>query len=377
MPDMKRKLPEEDSRTLQSSIGATKGATTPAPPELATELSNRRSHLQTLLKNAGLDDALARAEAITTRLQAIPPRIADLEKRGYRYGKGWEQRHAALASNWQTLRPTVLARLNDQRQLLRRFGDQVTQNLGRTNALAGLPAVDNELNTFETMIRDAERSLSDLYANLEQQVALLEKELNEAAFALETFATASFPPLPGENPIAAVQARWLPQKDKDEGPRGVLIITDARLIFEQREKIATKKVLFVTTASEEVKKLLWQMPIGALQEVTTQDKTGFLSRQELLILRASYRDIPPTLTLKLEGGARNEDWAQRIEMVRVGQIEAYVSETSAPAAADDIAYENAPTECPSCKGTLPLVYKGMTQVTCAYCGTVVPLPRRS
>ncbi len=380
MPDMKKKpLPEEDRRELTSRVGATRPTPAPtpgaAPLDLQSELSNRRSRLQSLTSRATLDGILAEAEKLTNRLQAIPTQIDDLNKRGYRYGKAWPARYTALKQTWDTQRSVVLTRINDQRQLLRRFGDQVTQLLGRATSASALPAVDNDLNTFENMILQAETAIRDLTQNLERDLSALERELKDAAFVLEAFAAASFPALPDEAPIAAVEARWLTQKD--EGPRGLLFLTNARLAFEQREKVATKKVLFVTTASEEVKKLLWQFPIGALREVTTQDKSAFLSHQEWLILRAEYRDIPPTITLKLEGGARNEDWAQRIEMVRLGQIEAYVSESAAPSAADDIAYENAPTECPRCKGQLPPVYKGMTQVTCEYCGTVVPLPRRS
>lgn len=373
MPDMKRKLPEEDMpRKVESRVSP---APSSAPMDLNTELSTRRSRLQTLITRAGLDTPLAEAERITTRLQAIPARIDDLNKRGYRYGKTWDARLNTLKSTWESQRSTVLTRLNDQRQALKRFGEQVSQLLGRTNSAAGLPALDNDLNTFERMITEAETAIRRIYEALDRDLSVLEKELNDAAFALEALATASFPALPGENPIAAVEARWLTQKD--EGPRGLLILTDARLIFEQREKVATKKVLFITTSSEEVKKLLWQFPIGALREVSTQDKSGFLSRQELLILQAEFRDIPPTLTLKLEGGARNEDWAQRIEMARTGQLEAYVSEAAVQAETDTIAYDQVPTECPRCKGQLPPVYKGMTQVTCEYCGTVVPLPRRS
>jgi len=258
---------------------------------------------------------------------------------------------------------------------LRSYGEQLSLKLNRTGNVSALPALDSELSTLETMVREAEQAISAMYTPLQDDLRALVRELDIAEAALEAFATATFPALPDETPIAVVEARWLTQKD--EGPRGLLIITNARLLFEQREKVATKKVLFITTAAEEVKKLLWQFPIGALQEVTTQDKSGFLSHQELLILRAEFRDLPPTITLKLEGGARNEEWAQRIEMVRTGQIAAFAPPGAQPTVADTIAYENAPTQCPRCGGKLPPVYKGMTQLTCEYCGTVVPLPRRS
>ncbi len=375
MPDPKKNLPKDERDEIRSSVSRPQSSPSAAPLDLQSELSQRRSRLQSLLNRASLDSQLAEIEAITTSLQNLPARIAELQQHGYRYGASWKERHAGLASTWNTTRPQLIARLNERRQQVRSHGDQLLLRLNRTNAASALPALDSELSSFDTMVREAEQAISAMYAPIQDNLNALVKELDIANAALEAFATATFPALPDEHPVAVVEARWLTQKD--EGPRGLLIITDARLLFEQREKVATKKVLFITTAAEEVKKLLWQFPIGALQEVTTQDKSGFLSRQELLILRAEFRDIPPTLTLKLEGGARNEEWAQRIEMVRTGQIAAFATPGAEPTTADTIAYENAPTQCPRCGGKLPPVYKGMTQLTCEYCGTVVPLPRRS
>ncbi len=375
MSDPKKNLPKEDSASLRSSISSLQPASSPAQLDLQAELSRRRSDLQSLLTRASLDAPLAEAEKITARLQNLPSRITDLNQRGYRYGKAWTGRYVAIQKTWETQRNLVLTHLNDQRQHLRTYGAQLNQTLGRTTNAGLLSALDNELFNFERMVNEAEQTIRNLYAPLQSDLSALEKELDIADAALQAFASASFPALPDENPVAVVEARWLTQKD--EGPRGLLILTDARVLFEQREKVATKKVLFITTASEEVKKLLWQFPIGALREVTTQDKSALLSHQELLILHTEFRDIPPSITLKLEGGARNEEWAERIEMIRIGQIEAFVSSQAAPAATDTIAYENAPTQCPRCGGQLPPAYKGMTQLTCEYCGTVIPLPKRS
>ena len=43
----------------------------------------------------------------------------------------------------------------------------------------------------------------------------------------------------------AVRATW--QKGGEDNPQGILYLTDQRLLFEQKQEIGAKKVLFITT----------------------------------------------------------------------------------------------------------------------------------
>ncbi|MCX7856251.1 MAG: hypothetical protein N2556_09845, partial [Anaerolineae bacterium] len=113
MPNVKRNLPEEDQpRKLESRVTASSSSSSSAPLDLNTELSTRRSRLQSLITRAGLDATLAEAERITTRLQALPARMDDLNKRGYRYGNTWGGRLTTLKNTWDTQRSIILTRLN-------------------------------------------------------------------------------------------------------------------------------------------------------------------------------------------------------------------------------------------------------------------------
>jgi len=42
--------------------------------------------------------------------------------------------------------------------------------------------------------------------------------------------------------------------------------TVERLVFEQKEKKATKKMLFITTAKETVQELIFAVPVGQIEE---------------------------------------------------------------------------------------------------------------
>ncbi len=96
--------------------------------------------------------------------------------------------------------------------------------------------------------------IENSYDDIETQVHQLNSRLTQIHWALEQMSDAKFDLDDGEDLVMAVPARW--DKESKDDPEGVLYISNKRLIFEQKEKIATKKVLFITTASELVQQTL-------------------------------------------------------------------------------------------------------------------------
>ena len=126
--------------------------------------------------------------------------------------------------------------------------------------------------------------------------------------------------------------------------------------------------------------MLWHSPIGAVDELESEDQKKFLKRKEMLTLRFSERtrDTPGDVTLQLVG-ADNETWTSLIRRTKSGQIDAerfgapppeeqLVAEIEAEVKESD---EELPTQCPNCNAPLPQVFKGMKQLECDYCGAVV------
>jgi hypothetical protein len=150
----------------------------------------------------------------------------------------------------------------------------------------------------------------------------------------------------------------------------VLYLTDERLIFEQKEKKATKKVLFIATEKEEVQQLVFAVPIGQIEEVKASQK-GFMGRKEMMELLFTPEADLSGATLRLRG-ADNEEWAGLIGRVKSGEI---ARERTRPK--DEAMVESAraaPTICPTCGAALDVeIVRGMRQITCEYCGTVIRL----
>ena len=191
--------------------------------------------------------------------------------------------------------------LEDQRRVLQNSSREVEQLLQRAARDAGLiGTAESRILGFQQAVTTAETRVKSTFDTTQQESWQIQRELDDALFVLDSLEMRSFDLLPDEHGIAACKAIWT--SDPDE-PEGLLFLTDARIIFEQRQEIATKKVLFITTQKKLVQEMLWDSPIGAVDELESEDQKAFLRRKEMLTLRFNERtrDIPSDVTLQLIG----------------------------------------------------------------------------
>ncbi len=336
-----------------------------------------------------LGDVQGELEQLSSEVDTLQTQMASLRTRGYRYGRNLEAEIQKIQARWRTQRDSSLRLLEQQRQMLQIPARELEQALAQGGLTASrLGVMEDNLSSLSSRVDNAESQVRKTFEETAQAAENLTGRLNHMAEMMNAIESASFPLLPQESPIAFCQAQWL-EKGPEEGPRGLLFVTNARIIFEQREEIATKKLLFITTETQLVQKLCWHGPIGSIQAMKPEDKDAFLSHKELLHLQLDSHDAPQRVTLKLEN-TDNETWVRFLDQARSGQIEAdrltpagaapsgasAATPAQQPAAAPaptDVIPENIPTQCPNCGGKLPTLYRGMLQLTCEYCGTVVPV----
>jgi len=151
---------------------------------------------------------------------------------------------------------------------------------------------------------------------------------------------------------------------------GVLYLTDMRLIFEQKEEVATKKVLFVATQKQKLQALQWAVPVGEIDKVVGS-KRGFLGKDDFLTVTLSTGRPFTSTDLHLKGEA-GEAWQGYIGRVKTGDI---AQERTVPLDQKAVqAAANAPTKCSVCGATLTqTVMRGQTEITCEYCGSKIRL----
>ena len=353
--------------------GSGKGRTVPAATlseETRAKLDELQSQLGELQDSLLLTGVRTEAEDITTTLSMLPTEIERLRTRGYVFRSFLEQKVSVLAGQWKEMHERVSREVTRHQRELEQEADEVENALrvAMSGRASQVSRAESAVEALERKVKAARSSVKGLYNKLQENVDQTRSQVKEIGWMLDQIDEACFRLHHVEDPIMACKAQYM--ETKKEGPEGVLVLTDERLIFEQKEDIATKKVLFITTEKEKVQNLVFEVPIGQIDEVKTQQK-GFLGHKEMMeVLFAPEADLSGA-TLHLRG-SDNEEWARLIGRVKSGEI---AKERTRPK--DEAAIEAArsvPTKCTTCGATLSVeITRGMREITCEYCGSVIRL----
>ena len=308
---------------------------------------------------------------VETALSLLPAEIEELRTRGYVFRSFLENKISVLAEQWEEMQGRVAREVSRRTQELERDSDVAERALNQ--AMSGreshITRAESAIATFESKVRAAQSAVGAMYEPLQMNVNQTRSQVESIRWLLDQIDEASFQLHPVEDPVVVCRAQYL-ERD-DEGPEGMLYLTDERLIFEQKEEVATKKVLFITTEKETVQQLIFEVLVGQIEEVKTSDKRKFLGRKEILNLRFAPDADLSGATLHLHG-TTNEEWAGLIGRIKSGEIEKERTQPKDEEAME--AVRAAPTKCPTCGATLSVeLVRGMQEITCEYCGSVLRL----
>jgi ribosomal protein S27E len=325
-------------------------------------------------------------EDLSGTVNGLDAALGDLRAQGYIYGRGWEAQVEELQERWPAQRRDATRQLERERRSLNTAVSNVTDFVDRASRSRDTALVDtaeDRVWSFERRVREAEQRVRGAFDQAASSVNALQAEFNRARAVLEAVDEASFSLFPEEHAFAVAEAAW--EARGNEPIDGVLFLTDSRVIFEKREKVTTKKFLFIPTERKMVQEMLWYAPVGGVEVRDVQDEKRFLRRnKELLVLRMEGGEGPPEVIMDLKR-IDNETWSRWIRRAREGRLEgerfdavppapeSAAEEESAPEAESASESDAVPTRCPSCGADLPTIYKGMHEVSCEYCGTTVPL----
>jgi hypothetical protein len=360
----------------------TKGMPISAPPAAAANeaLQAEIGRFNALQGQIMLTSVNGDVEDIESAINALPANVEHIRARGYVFKNYLEKKVETLAAQWRDLRPRVTSAVQTQAQSLQRDASGVQSTLNR-GALAGAA-----LTSLESKVGAAITNLQGMYDTLDGNVNQTQQQVDDIAWTLQQAEQASFGFLPTEAPVEAVPANWKKPDDKD-GVDGVLFLTDQRLLFEQKEEVATKKVLFIATEKQKVQALQWQIAAAQVDKAVGSKK-GFMGKDDYLTLTCaadgafqnadgSTAYVPgvggklTTMELHLKGET-GEAWQGHIGRVKSGDI---AKERTVPVDAKAAeAAANAPTKCPTCGATITqTILRGQTEITCEFCGSKIRL----
>jgi hypothetical protein len=343
--------------------------------QLRSDIDHATSDLNELIKNASLASVHDEFSELETNISNLPLRIQKIRDRKYAFDKILESQAAEFQKQWALKRNTIQYQITTEANNLENFlrpleGRVAALNVGISSSIT-VKSIQGELDNYETKISTVKNSLQEMFDGIKQNHDLVSKQLTLIESTLDFCEAASFGFLPGECVVIAVKTLWTRDNREDKNdPEGYLFLTDQRLLFEQNQEIATKKVLFVTTEREKVQKLLFETPVASIESIKAS-KQGMFKNEDWLELQLASGSFARDVKLHLDG-QDSVTWQKLINTVKSGDIDA-----DRAIKVDQSAVEkarSAPEKCPNCGGAITKpVLRGMNTITCDFCGNVIRL----
>jgi hypothetical protein len=285
-------------------------------PETAAEISSLQSSVSALQTTASLTEVQADITQLDQTLTRLVHGLEAARKAGYVYSGDIDPTLNSLMGQWQQVKPQVDNAVYQQGSALAQTVNGLQGPLAQlqanpAQAQARLPQVSAAVSSALSSARQVESNLKAMYAAIETGVSDLNSRLGLIEQILKWFGSVTFKLGPGESPVQAVPAEFGSEKDP---PNGFLFLTDKRLLFEQNEEIAKKKVLFIATEKELVHRLLLEALLDSVGAVTASKK-GFLGHEDHLDVAFSGKSAHFHIN-----GQDSKTWQAQIEKARSGGL---------------------------------------------------------
>ena len=337
---------------------------------LEDQIAALKERYEALQEQIALADITERLGEVATEITGLPGEIEALRERGYAFAGYLENKAGVLATQWDEIRQQVREHVRSEMTRVQASYDQIAghwqqldaqwSDQGKQNALAEIERVVNEV---EGAVENARERIEGLYGNVPENVNQTQSQLRTLGGYLDLADEATVSWGPAEAIFLAVKAEWVQTGKGKKDPDGILYLSDQRLIFEQKEKVGGRFGM----GGEQVQEVLFETPVGVISEAQAENK-GMLGGKDMVHLKFSSGD-QAEMTLEVKGGVDCKWYVQQLNRVITGEIE---KERAIPVDEAVVeAVQNAPTACTTCGATLPTITRGMTEVACEYCGTVV------
>jgi predicted nucleic acid-binding Zn-ribbon protein len=351
-------------------------ALTPAE-QIAKEISALQSDISSLQSGVQLSSLRNDLDKIESKTAGLTERIIAVRTRGYLFERNLEAESADIPGRWSTLNATVQAQINAQTSVLQGLMRSIEAQMTRLSALVSNPSaaqplinqLKTDIDNLESKVSATEQTIRGMFDDFSNEVNKINTHLEQLEWMLTQVDEGCFKLMPVEAAIMAVKAVWAKDgKDSKTNPEGVLYLTDQRLIFEQKQEVATKKFLFITTETQKIQACLFEIPVPMIEKIEAS-KQGFFKNEDwmdlLFATGAQLREAKLHLydqDSAVWQGYLNKAVAKEFDKERVAPVNSEVVEK----------IKNAPTICPSCGGSISKpVLRGMDSITCEFCGKVI------
>lgn len=345
---------------------------------MVEEVNIVESQLDSLAKELGLEHHINAVNDLDQGLLEIDVKLSELRDRGYIYKNFMEKKIEVLSQKWEAVESQIR---EDVRRLSEELFTQYDSLIERYNRVSGasifdtgnLRGISQDLSAIKARLSAADAQIEGLYRNIRETFYQTRNQLGIIEFVMDSIEQARFALQVNEGPIQAVNARWW-RDGENVGPEGVMYLTDQRLLFEQKEEITTKRILFIPTESELRHELLFEAPIVTVEDVAANNR-GIGGYQDHIDVKFGSGSFYPAAHFHLKNQT-SEEWVTLIRKAASGEIQSEVFRPESEETADTKRTQTtegftAPSKCSSCGAPVPTLSATERQYLCEYCGNVM------
>jgi predicted nucleic acid-binding Zn-ribbon protein len=293
-----------------------------ANPEIVSDITSLESDLNDLRSSFDFSDVQSEVAELDADINHALNLLESARDKGYAYQADLEDLAYQAASRWEEVADGVYDKIEEQAGFwagnlngVDRQVQQLNASLGNASA-AAVAKVQREVDRALDDLRQAENTIEAVYEDVQTQVAELTGRLTKIHWALTALDEATFNLDNQEDLVMAVAARW--DKEGKDDPEGVLYLTSQRLVFERKEKIATKKVLSIATEKELVHEVVINEKLADVNGVKGNNK-GVFGHQDFVEVDFANKELKK-VAFHLKGQDA-EDWVKLIGDAKSGKIE--------------------------------------------------------
>jgi hypothetical protein len=295
-----------------------------AHPQIAADVSSLQSSLNDLQNRSSFSEIMSDASNLDTSLSHMMDLLEGARKGGYVFQPDLDETAYDLMDRWQSVRDQAINQAQAQARvyqgrLVTLDGpiNQLNRNIGNpTTAVPLIGTARTQVTTLLNNVNQAHYTIENTYSEIESKTQVITSRLSHIHWALKQLEEAKFTLAQGEDLYMAVACRW--DLEGNDDPEGILYLTTKRLLFERKEKVATKKVLFVAVAKELVQEVMIDQPLQNLKSVKAQSK-GLFGHQDFIEVEFAEKKLG-TVSLHING-QDSKLWTEWIEKARASKLE--------------------------------------------------------
>jgi hypothetical protein len=303
----------------------------------------------------------SRIDQFDLKVNNISNRIKNIRQNNYYSQTNLESEYENLSKNWNTVHSSVLnSNYNQVNTALRRQND-IENRLNLSKTPLEINQLEAQLSDFTHSIAMMENSLNNQLQEHQNRYNSINNDLLLIENTIAQLENSSIEWKNKEYPLLAIVA-----KDLTHDKKGVLTLTNFRILFEEVKEVILRKSFFITTEKKTVKEVTLDQPIGAVN-VIEKGRVGFFKGAGLFL---RFKPQTGLEELKLDtSGNDDEKVIHFYNYIITGEAQKELIPML-----DEASDSSVPVNCPHCSAPYSEeILLGQTSIKCLYCGTVIKL----